>query len=222
MIVSTALQNPNWFQINSDKCPPANRAWLNTVVSTWASELTKSELEKRKRGSNPPTSEKPISEKEVADLLERIINPSQLVNPRWTGTPQSQGFLFQAQLGIILRHLNYDAHSRNPVGPDGGIDLEARTPEGRAVIIQVKKYATPVRKELVEGFYVATLNTTFGLVLPELWFIAPQLTDRARAFCSEKKIVPKERAELVEMVMRALKNGMKIDDLLAADPLAQI
>jgi len=29
----------------------------------------------------------------------------------------------------------------------GGIDLEARTPEGRAVIIQIKKYATAVRKK---------------------------------------------------------------------------
>ena len=220
--MATALQNPNWIDINPDRCTTANREWLNTIISTWAAELTKSELEKRKRGSNPPTSEKPISEKEVADLLERILNPSQFVNPRWTATPQSQGYLFQAQLGIILRHLNYDAHSRNPVGPDGGIDLEARTPEGRAVIIQVKKYATAVHKALVEEFYVATLNTTFGLILPELWFIAPRLTDGAKAFCNEKQIVPKERAELVEMVMRALKNGMNVDDLLAADPVAQI
>ena len=150
--MATALQNPDWVDFNADRCGPANRAWLSAVISTWASELTKSELENRKRGSNPPVSEKPISEKEVGDLLERILNPSQLVNPRWTATPQLQGFLFQAQLGIILRHLNYDAHSRNPVGPDGGIDLEARTPEGRAVIIQVKKYATPVHKQLVEEF----------------------------------------------------------------------
>jgi hypothetical protein len=220
--MATAFQNPDWFEINTDRYAPANRAWLNAVISSWASELTKSELEKRKRGSNPPISEKPISEKEVADLLERILNPSQLVNPRWTARPQFQGFLFQAQLGIILRHLNYDAHSRNPVGPDGGIDLEARTLEGRAVIIQVKKYAMPVHKALVEEFYVASLNTTFGLILPELWFVAPQLTDGARAFCMEKGIIPKERADLVEMVMHALKNGMKADDLLAADPIAQI
>jgi Restriction endonuclease len=220
--MATALQNPNWFDINPDRCPSVNRPWLSGIISTWASELSKTELDKRKRGSNPPVSEKPISDKEVENFLERILNPSQLVNPRWTARPQLQGFLFQAQLGIILRYLNYDAHSRNPVGPDGGIDLEARTPEGRAVIIQVKKYATPVRKELVEEFYVASLNTTFGLVLPELWFIAPQLTDGARAFCMEKGIVPKERADLVEMVMHALKNGMKTDDLLAADPIPQI
>ena len=220
--MATALQNPVWFDINADKCAQPNRAWLNAIISTWTSELTKRELEKRKRGSNPPVSEKPISEKDVTDLLERILNPSQLVNPRWTATPQLQGFLFQAQLRIILFHLNYDAHTRNPVGPDGGIDLEARTPEGRAVIIQVKKYATPVRKELVEDFYIATSRTTFGLVLPELWFIAPQLTDGSRAFCKEKNIVPKEEADLVEMITRALKNGMKADDLLAANPIAQI
>lgn len=220
--MSTALQNPNWFEINPDRCAPANRPWLSAVISTWAGELSKSELDKRKRGSNPPVSEKPISEKEVENLLERILNPSQLVNPRWTARPHLQGFLFQAQLGIILRYLNYDAHSRNPVGPDGGIDLEARTPDGRAVIIQVKKYATPVRKELVEEFYVASLKTTLGLVMPELWFIAPQLTDGARAFCEDNGIAPKERADLVEMVMRALKNGMDPDDLLNTDPLAQI
>lgn len=219
--MATALQKQNWFEINPDKCVLANRRWLNAIISNWANELTKRELEKRKRGSNPPVSEKPISEKEVENLLEKILNPSRLVNPRWTATPQLQGFLFQEQLRIILRYLNYNAHSRNPVGPDGGIDLEARTPEGRAIIIQVKKYAAAVRKELVEEFYVASLKTAFGLVPPQLWFIAPQLTDGARAFCREKGIITKERTDLVEMVMQALKNGMKPDELLTADPTAR-
>jgi hypothetical protein len=90
------------------------------------------------------------------------------------------------------------------------------------VIIQIKKYATAVRKELVEEFYVASWNTSFGLVLPQLWFIAPVLTDGARAFCNENSIIAKERTELVEMLTQALKNGMDADELLTADPTARI
>ncbi len=71
------------------------------------------------------------------------------------------------------------------------------------------------------GDYAASLKTAFGLVLPQLWFIAPQLTDGARAFCREKGIITKERTDLVEMVMQALKNGMKPDELLTADPTAR-
>src|SRR6266571_5132394 len=102
--MATALQSPDWFEINPDKCAPANRPYLTAIISAWVAELDKSEAGKRKRGSNPPVSEKP-----VGDLLEKVLNPSRLVNPRWTATPQLQGFLFQAQLRIILRYLNYDA-----------------------------------------------------------------------------------------------------------------
>ena len=71
--MATALQNPNWFEIKPDKCVLANRAWINAIISSWAGELTKRELEKRRRGSNPPVSGKPISEKEVESLLHVVV-----------------------------------------------------------------------------------------------------------------------------------------------------
>jgi hypothetical protein len=49
----------------------ATSYWLSTIISSWAEELKKSELDKRKRGSNPPVSEKPISDKEVEDFRKQ-------------------------------------------------------------------------------------------------------------------------------------------------------
>lgn len=216
--MATALTHEAWFDQNTEKCCSANRVWLKNVVAAWAQSLDKRELAKRRAGSRPPVLQTAISDETVDKLLEKVLIPSTLTNPKWAATPQAQGYLFQTQLEIIMRYLNLQARSRNPVGPDGGIDLEARTLEGRALLIQVKKYSSPVRKELVEEFYQSSLNTSFGLVLPELWFVAPELTEGARAYCKSVGMIAKERADLREMLAGALKNGLDPDALLRAEP----
>ena len=220
--MSTALQDTDWFGSNLDGLPNRNIPWLEKKVRIWKKDLSAKERERRLKFSAPPLEEQPISDDQIDDLLDKVFNPNSMTNSRWGNDPQARGFLFQRQIEIILKYDSYKAHSDRPVGPDGGIDLEAIGPEGQTIIIQVKMYAKPVPKSVVQQWHQQMMNTEFGIVLPELWFVAPAVTDGSREYCRDNQIRLVEEEGIRTLLARALRNGMDPDELLTANPMERL
>ena len=220
--MSTALQDTDWFGSNLDGLPTRNIPWLEKTVRSWKKDLSAKERERRLKFSAPPREEQPISDDQIDRLMDQVFNPSPMINPRWANDPRAIGFLFQRQIEIILMYDGYEAHSDRPVGRDGGIDVEAIGPEGQSIIIQVKKYGQPVQKPVVQRWHQQMMNTSFGFVLPELWFVAPAVTDGSREYCRDNQTTLVEEEGLRTLLARALRNGMDPDELLTANPMERL